>query len=1221
MLRKIQAMLLVMALVVVGISTTALGATETAEVETAEVTSVEEANVTDVATAGATTAEPAGDYVPGEAIIVMKGTEEADNVVTDKKLNGIDSSLYEMEDLMVLDGDTKYDEGSGQDDTVSDKPLNSLAETEEIKLVKSDVLDTMELIDELNKCPDVLIAEPNYIATIESTPDFTSRQYAPSGEFGLDVPRWNDLTAPKNADGIIVAVLDSGVDYNHEDLKDVMWSDGDKYPELVAYGGGAHGYNAVAKVGNDAKYSVSDPMDEHSHGTHCAGIIAGQWNNFGISGIANGPKIMAVKSLGASGQGTVSSLVGGLDYIKVAMDAGVDVKVVNNSWGVHMISRAATLAVQEVAKRGAVLAFASSNDGVDSEKTPEIYCGFRDIPNVVIVDATDNHGDIAAFSNYGKNNTDVSSPGVDILSTIPRSKANASPFSSRKLLSNDFDGNANSFFEYTAGDDNTTVTTIESRYGKALGLSSTASGALSTVRFTNLDLSTYRPKYLTCSVGTEKTIRQTEMAALVKESDGNEIKVPASLERIDDNWGTCSMVLPDLNDYTNVTIDLYVASVTPQNFILDNMVMTNDALAYGLMSGTSMATPAVAGEAAVLMAQFPNDSAEKIAARIIGSVKRYDAHKDKCISGGIANLQYALDGKTAPVLFSSKIIYGSLVGENPEIQISGYFFGNEAGTVTVDGQNMPVKNWSDTEITVTAPQNFAVGFNLIEVTKPSGTEGLLSGHRQFLLDKDHPITGDYQMLDASEINNWSADSMVTLNNKIYISVANEHDFEGVTALYEYDPTIGRFTQLAETEESQLASNLAVVNGHLLMLVLDSQYKKPTYILLDYNPFEKTLERKKIKGSILGTPLVGFALFNDGDRLLLAGGMSTALSTDIYELFPEAGSLQKVGALVNPRATAGVFSYNGETYLAYGINQSLKPSYMVEKIKRLEDGSYTSEMVAESAMPEGVSPTLLPDVAVTASKNGAIVTGFSRLAPDNTVLADTYYLNITETGCELVEDNHLFSSAKIAAPRNTICNGKLYVLSRLQAVDVVLPFGCRDGVEDVKAPGDKLPVTTKIVGDLAVSYNADMVFTGAAIKAPELGLKVVDMKTSKEYAISSISYKNNKNVGTATFTIKALKADKSLKKALAKMPMNFNITKAKLTSENTDVKINKKGKVTSVKYLVRVTNKNGTVKVKKYTVPKKDYTIVNGEKVVIKDSSRNYEGEFALYYEPQFQVGP
>lgn len=119
--------------------------------------------------------------------------------------------------------------------------------------------------------------------------DYTGLQYA-FGTQGIRVPAWNQ-PENRNAEGVVAAILDSGVDVNHPDLKEVMWKDGLKYPSLRALGGGMYGIS----VDEDAEDSTV-VMDEAGHGTHVAGIVGAAWNGFGISGGANGVRLMAVQT-------------------------------------------------------------------------------------------------------------------------------------------------------------------------------------------------------------------------------------------------------------------------------------------------------------------------------------------------------------------------------------------------------------------------------------------------------------------------------------------------------------------------------------------------------------------------------------------------------------------------------------------------------------------------------------------------------------------------------------------------------------------------------------------------------------------------------------------------------------------------------------------------------------------------------------------------------------
>ena len=171
---------------------------------------------------------------------------------------------------------------------------------EEIIELPEDDLEELQLEDDIDPQEVESLANDLDDAT---RPDYTDRQYAYNSEFGMGVPNWNTYDSAGNptpsisAEGKVVAVLDSGVDYNHEDLRNAMWNEGKNYPALVALGGGEYGINVAMPRGDGTPYDTTDPMDDNGHGTHVAGIIAGEWNGFGVSGAASGAQIMAVKSI------------------------------------------------------------------------------------------------------------------------------------------------------------------------------------------------------------------------------------------------------------------------------------------------------------------------------------------------------------------------------------------------------------------------------------------------------------------------------------------------------------------------------------------------------------------------------------------------------------------------------------------------------------------------------------------------------------------------------------------------------------------------------------------------------------------------------------------------------------------------------------------------------------------------------------------------------------
>ena len=269
-------------------------------------------------------------------------------------------------------------------------------------------------IREFQQNPNVEYAGPNIIMTAQLIPN--DPYYSSSGSWGQEFSdlyglhnihaseAWNITTGN---DSIIVAVVDTGIDYNHEDLAQNMWINED---EIMGNGIDDDNDGFIDNLyGADIYYNDSDPMDGHGHGTHCAGTIAAVGNNaLGVVGVNWQAKIMAVKSLSNSGSAGAATLAEGLVW---AADNGAD--VISNSWGSDMpypSEPTIEAAVRYAYDMGCVIVFAAGN----SEDDVKYYCP-SNMDEVITVAAVD-HNDVKAdFSNYGEK-IDVSAPGVDILS-------------------------------------------------------------------------------------------------------------------------------------------------------------------------------------------------------------------------------------------------------------------------------------------------------------------------------------------------------------------------------------------------------------------------------------------------------------------------------------------------------------------------------------------------------------------------------------------------------------------------------------------------------------------------------------------------------------------------------------------------------------------------------------------------------------------------------------
>ena len=264
-----------------------------------------------------------------------------------------------------------------------------------------------------------LRCEPNWEVRLSLTPDDTllGSLYAMSAASTGRINAREAWDTTTGSSSVVVAVLDTGIDYTHDDLITNIWSNPG---ETAANSIDDDGNGYIDDVyGIDTYNHDSNPMEDHYHGTHVAGTIGAVGNNgLGVVGVAWSVKLLGCKFLSSSGSGSTAGAIECLNYINSLKNDGVNIVASNNSWGGGGQSSALADAIAESRDRGIVFVAAAGNNGTNND-TSAYYPSGYDVANVVSVAAIDSNGALASFSNYGATTVDLGAPGVNILSTYP----------------------------------------------------------------------------------------------------------------------------------------------------------------------------------------------------------------------------------------------------------------------------------------------------------------------------------------------------------------------------------------------------------------------------------------------------------------------------------------------------------------------------------------------------------------------------------------------------------------------------------------------------------------------------------------------------------------------------------------------------------------------------------------------------------------------------------
>jgi len=274
-------------------------------------------------------------------------------------------------------------------------------------------------LDRYRRSGLVEYAEPDYILhgfLTPNDPKFLS-QWAlnnvgqSSGTPGADIHALSGWDVQTAASGVVVAVIDSGIRYTHEDLAANMWVNPGEIAgngiddDLDGYVDDIHGISAINETG--------DPNDDYGHGTSVAGVLGAVGNNGkGITGVAWNVQLMACQFLDSQLDGVVSDAIECIDYARTK-----GARIINASWGMPSYNTQALYdAINSTRSAGMLFVAACGNSANNNDTTNSIYPASFNLDNIIAVAATTYSDELATWSSYGPSTVDLAAPGLAVLS-------------------------------------------------------------------------------------------------------------------------------------------------------------------------------------------------------------------------------------------------------------------------------------------------------------------------------------------------------------------------------------------------------------------------------------------------------------------------------------------------------------------------------------------------------------------------------------------------------------------------------------------------------------------------------------------------------------------------------------------------------------------------------------------------------------------------------------
>ncbi|MBQ9029308.1 S8 family serine peptidase [Candidatus Saccharibacteria bacterium] len=944
-----------------------------------------------------------GDYVEGEVVV------------------GIDSSKKSLTFTRLFGGQELSDTGD-EITTVSEDSLE-LSDNESankdisIEIIRRDDMTTREIMEALRGDSAVVFAEPNYIAetsdiepyagqltsALTDDSDRTGMQWGNVGGYGMNIPHWNE-NGGNMAHEVIVAVMDSGIDNQHADLREKMY-------HLSADEQAATGCSELRCDNiNDEKL--------HAHGTHVAGIIGAAWNDYGISGVASKVKFIDVRNANSEGKVDVIASIKGYAQIKKLMEMGVKIQAINNSWSGAQGSLAMKAIVNEVGELGAVSLFAAGNDSQNLDlnfKLPSstVY----ESPYVLVIGSSTENGKRSDFSNYSDTIVDVYAPGSNIMSTVPTGSAQE-PFDSL-AISNNY---RNSFEDEA---DLTNISVQQELNGNLVPITPSLSdkkvkdGSHSVALKLNQGSYEYSAPlyryYTMMSLGdisanvnglgskmlgfylsTDQNYAMTtdsemkNLGIMVKTTDGKMgTAAPIDCDETSPGSGIgyCNYNLPDNTDYTDFTMVMILSSQVESDytFYMDALGIGDKTatVSYKYMSGTSMSTPGATGALAVLLGNATSTPTADVAkTMLLSRVRKISLTEFPSKTGGIIDLSI---NSTA----YAPVITDTIAKDSQFILEGKNFVAGSKITLTKAG---PYDDSNEINVTtnsvISSDQiiiNFAgaapKGLFYVTVTAPAERGGQSTKRMLYSSTSDKVYENTLSLVPDFE----KSDDIASFNNNSLNGFAVEHDgymylmagtssgfVTKMTYLYRYDFAADSWQKMASIPADFYTAKGAAIDGKIFAFGTNGDVPKGYVYDIAGNNWEE-LDLSEL-GSMGVTAL---SLENHNGQLVITYAINNVQpgpSDKLYTYDYKSGAIKPFATLNVPvygetaqttKDGLYVMGYTDTNKTSMPVLQLVKPDGSVETLtdafgKLAEDALFSNRIKA-------VVPQFAMDLAAVGDK--------------------------------------------------------------------------------------------------------------------------------------------------------------------------------------------------------------------------------------------------------------